>query len=502
MNHITPEQAGISSDAILQFIQLLEEKQLSTHNLIFMKGNNVFFEKYWASFHKDFLHRMYSVSKSFVSIAVVFAEQDGFLSLDDKISKYFPEETKNLTDENMLNQTIRHMLMMSTAKPAEYWFDARTDDRVRFYFENKAENSRPSGTVYEYDSPGSFVLCALTERLTGKPFIEYLREKHFDKIGVSNGIHCLKCPGGHSWGDSAVLCTAEDLLKVARFTMNKGSWNGEQILNEKYISAAVSKQIDNNVWGVNDHDSQGYGYLFRRTYENSYFFNGMGCQYAVCVPDKDLIMVYNGDNQGKIMAKKIIFDGFFSMIADKISDTPLPEYKTAQKNLESAVSDLKLMEAKCACSSDYSEKINGVEYEMGKNPMGITKMRVVLGTDSGRSEYTNAHGNKILNFGIGKNVFSKFPQSGYSKDIGSVPSKGHLYDCAASAAWIEPHKLFIKVQIIDEYFGNLNITLGFAENGTKLGVYMAKCAEDFLQEYEGFAGGIANHPQGIDIRNP
>ena len=345
MNHITPEQAGISSDAILQFIQLLEEKQLSTHNLIFMKGNNVFFEKYWAPFHKDFLHRMYSVSKSFVSIAVGFAEQDGLLSLDDKISKYFPEETKNLTDENMLNQTIRHMLMMSTAKPAEYWFDARTDDRVRFYFENKAENSRPSGTVYEYDS-------------------------------------------------------------------------------------------------------QGYGYLFWRTYENSYFFNGMGCQYAVCVPDKDLIMVYNGDNQGKIMAKKIIFDGFFSMIADRISDTPLPEDAEAQKNLESAVSDLKLMEAKGACSSDYSEKINGVEYVMGKNPMGLTKMRVVLGTDSGRLEYTNTQGDKTLNF------------------------------------------------------GNLNITLGFAENGTKLGVYMAKCAEDFLQEYEGFAGGIANHPQGIDIRNP
>lgn len=185
MNRITPEEAGISSNAILQFIQLLEEKQLSTHNLIFMKGNNVFFEKYWAPFHKDFLHRMYSVSKSFVSIAVGFAEQDGLLSLDDKISKYFPEETKNLTDENMLNQTIRHMLMMSTAKPAEYWFDARTDDRVRLYFENKAENSRPSGTVYEYDSPGSFALCALTERLTGKPFIEYLREKLFDKIGVS-----------------------------------------------------------------------------------------------------------------------------------------------------------------------------------------------------------------------------------------------------------------------------------------------------------------------------
>ncbi len=490
MNYITPEQAGVSSESIRQFVELLEEKQLSTHDLIFMKGNSIFFEKYWKPFHKDFLHRMYSVSKSFVSLAIGFAEQDGLLKLDDKISKYFAEEMKNQPDENMRSQTIRHMLMMSTAKPAEYWFDARTDDRVRLYFENKAENSRPSGTVYEYDSPGSFVLCALVERLTGKNFIEYLREKLFDKIGVSKEIHCLKCPGGHSWGDSAVLCTAQDLLKVARFTMNMGEWNGEQLLNREYVSAAVSKQIDNNVWGVCDHDSLGYGYLFWRTYENSYYFNGMGCQYAVCVPDKDLIMVYNGDNQGKLTSKKTIFDGFFSMIVDSMSPSPLPENKAAEKQLEDFCSELKLMDAKGEYESDFSAKINGVTYAMGKNPMGITKMRVVQGGGCGRLEYSNAQGDKTLHFGIGKNVFSKFPQSGYSKEVGSVSAEGHLYDCAASAAWIEPRKLFIKVQIIDEYFGNLNMTLGFTEDGGKIGVYMAKCAEDFLQEYEGFAGGV------------
>lgn len=491
MNQTTPEAAGISSAAILQFINLLEEKQLSTHDLIFMKGDSIFFEAYWAPFHKDFLHRMYSVSKSFVSLAVGFAEQDGLLCLDDPICRYFPEEIKHQSDENMRNQTIRHMLMMSTAKPAEYWFDARTDDRVRLYFENKAENSRPSGTVYEYDSPGSFVLCALVERLTGKSFLAYLRERLFDKIGVSADIRCLKCPGGHSWGDSAVLCTPRDLLKVARFTMNLGSWNGEQLLNKAYMTAAVSKQIDNNVWGVNDHDSQGYGYLFWRTYENSYFFNGMGCQYAVCVPGKDLIMIYNGDNQGKIMAKKTIFDAFFSMIVNPMSDKPLPEDKAAEKRLAKTASGLMLMDAKGAMQSDYAAKINGISYIMGKNPMGITKMQLVFDGDCGRLAYTNAQGDKTLHFGIGKNVFSKFPQTGYAKDVGSVFAEEHQYDCAASAAWIEPHKLFIKVQIIDEYFGNLNITLGFAEGGRKIGVYMAKCAEDFLQEYEGFAGGVS-----------
>ena len=487
MNYITPEQAGISSKAIQSYVELLEEKQLSTHNLILMKGDHIFFEKYWAPFHKDFLHRMYSVTKSFVSLAVGFAEQDGLLNLDDKIEAYFPAEIKDQTDEAMRNQTIRHMLMMSTAKQPADWFNARTDDRVRFYFENTTINSRPSGTIYEYDSPGSFVLCALVERLTGKPFMEYLREKLFNEIGVSKEAHCLKCPGGHSWGDSAALCTATDLLKIARFTMNKGKWNGKQLLNEEYVVAATSKQIDNNVLGVNEYNSQGYGYLIWRTFQNSFFFNGMGCQFAICVPDKDLIMVYNGDNQGKAMAQKNIIDNFFSMIVDEMADHPLAEDTKSYKELEEATSDLKLMIAKGDTESDFAEKINGVTYTMNENPMGITKMRIVLDGNDGRLEYTNSQGDKILYFGIGKNVFAKFPQEGYAKEVGSVFTKGHYYDCMASASWIEPHKLFIKVQIIDDYFGTLNINLSFTENG--IGVFMNKCAEDFLQEYEGFAGG-------------
>lgn len=488
MNYITPEQAGISSKTIQRYVEYLEERQLSTHDLILMKGDSIFFEKYWAPFHENFYHRMYSVTKSFVSLAVGFAEQDGLLKLDDKISKYFAEELKNQPDQNMHNQTIRHMLMMSTAKRPENWFAARTDDRVRLYFEKNDKESRPSGTIYEYDSPGSFVLCALVERLTGKPFMEYLREKMFDKIGVSKEAHCLKCPGGHSWGDSAALCTARDLLKIAKFTMNKGKWNGEQVLNEAYVTAATSKQIDNNVLGVNELDSQGYGYLIWRTYQNSFFFNGMGCQFAICVPDKDLIMVYNGDNQGKAMAKKNIIDTFFSMIVDEIADEPLVDDSKAQKELEEATADLKLMIAKGEAQSEFENKINGVTYRMDENPMGITKIRVVLEGEDGRLEYTNAQGDKVLYFGMGKNVFAKFPQEGYSKEVGSVFTKGHYYDCAASAAWIEPHKLFIKVQIIDEYFGTLNINLGFKENA--IGVFMNKCAEDFLDEYQGLAGGI------------
>ena len=487
MEYSTPEGVGVSSENIQKFIEILERDQLATHNVILARGKHIFFEKYWEPFHRDFLHRMYSVSKSFVGIAIGFLEQDGLIRLDDKISKYFPDKTAGQPDENMNNQTIRHMLMMSTAKSPQDWFWARTDDRVGFFFENDTEFSRPSGILWEYDSSGSFVLGALVERLTGKMLMDYLREKLFCKIGVSKEAYCLKCPGGHSWSDSAVICRPMDLLLVARFVLNGGKWNGEQILNEEFVRKATTKQIDNNYQGICDFNTQGYGYQFWMTYQGSFFFNGMGGQYAICVPDKDIIFIYNADNQGKEAARKDIFDNFFDLIVNQAKDESLPENITAYASLCDYAKKLKLLTARGEKHSGIEARINGVTYAMNKNPMGISKFRLIFEGDKGCFAYTNEQGDKELWFGLGYNEFGIFPQEGYSADIGSIPAPGNYYKCAVSAAWIEPQKLRIAVQIVDQYFGNLSVTLGFKDDIAN--IRMVKNAEDFLNEYQGYGQG-------------
>ncbi len=489
MDYTAPEKKGISSKKIQEYIEVLEKNRLSTHDLIVARGDSIVFEAYWEPFHSDFLHRMYSVSKSFVSIAVGFLEQDKKLSLDDPISKYFEEELKKQQDANMRNQTIRHMLMMCTAKLERNWFTARTSDRVRFYLENDTKQSRPSGTVFQYDSTGSFILCALVERISGMPFMEYLRVKLFDKIGVSKEAYCLKCPGGHSWGDSGVLCKPSDLLKIARFVMNKGRWNGEQILNERYISEATAKQVDNNFWDEDEFDTKGYGYQIWRAGENAWLFNGMGCQFALGIPDQDLIMVYNGDNQGKETAKKIIIDSFFDLIVNTAEDEAIEGGEEAYAHLRSYCEGLTLQAASGSRQSDWMSRVDNVAYRMDDNPMGITRLQLSFHGEEGCLKYTNGQGDKELHFGMSRNVYGMFPQEGYSDGVGSVCAPGNFYRCAASGAWVEPHKLYIKVQVIDRYFGILNMFFSFRDN--LVGVYMNKSAEDFLNEYVGYAGGIA-----------
>lgn len=485
MIYAKPEEKGISSKNIKTYIERLEKEGLSTHDVIISVGDSIVYEKYWEPFHKDFQHRMYSVSKSIVAIAVGFLEQDGLIDLDDCIEKYFADELKNQTDENMKKQTIRNMLMMATAKLERYWFAYDIDDRVRFYFENDTEMSRPAGTVFQYDSTGSFILGALVERLTGKKMMDYLRENLFDKIGVSEAAYCLECPGGHSWGDSAVLCTPRDLWLIARFVMNYGTWNGERILNEKYLRDATSRLIDNDMCGVNDHCSSGYGYYIWRYRDNAFHFNGMGCQFALCFPEKDLMLIYNGDNQGKDAAKSTILDNFYYLIEETMSSEPLEEDEKALAELTEYSKGLKLAVSRGKAESAYMPEVNDKWFDMRKNPMNIEKFKLHFRDNQGVFTYYKNGECKEIPFGMCENVNGVFPEEGYSDMVGTKYAAGNFYKCLTSASWVEEKKLHIKVHIVDKYLAQLNIIIGFKDN--QAGVYMNKTAENFLKDYEGYA---------------
>ena len=132
--YATPEECGVSPKSIKKYVSLLEKYGLSTHDVIMAKGDKIFFEQYWAPFNADFPHRMYSVTKSFVAIAIGFLVQDKKLSLDDKIVDHFKNDVPENVFPNVKAQTVRDMLMMSTGFPGYrgYWFgDKRADaDRV------------------------------------------------------------------------------------------------------------------------------------------------------------------------------------------------------------------------------------------------------------------------------------------------------------------------------------------------------------------------------------
>lgn len=485
---VTPESVGVDSTGVIKFLESLEERKLNMHSIIGLRHGKIFFEGYYSPMSKDRKHRMYSISKSFVSAAIGLLYDEGRISLDDKIVKYFPDHLPENPDPNLMNVTIRDMLMMSTCYDGGS-YDRDTPNWTHSFF--NSPSSHPSGTIFNYDTSGTNVLNVLVERLTGKPFLEYMKDKMLRELGFSEDAWCVKMPEGNSWGGSGVICTTRDLARFALAFLNRGNIGGKQYLSGEYIDMATSKQIDNNRTGYIDDciTGYGYGYFIWRTWRNAYTMWGMGGQYALCIPEKDMLFVINADNQGT-NDSATLFPSLWDNIITPAKDSAITENATAYAALNNKLSTLSLPVPMGEAVSPYAEKINGVTYTFSDNNlMGITKLRFELEGDHGALYYTNRRGDKKITFGLGKFVNSTFPETSYYGDTMLTPADRE-YLCTTAAVWSDPSILLVRCNIIDDYFGNLTMSFGFKKD-KKVSVYMVRNAEWFLDDYGGIAEGTA-----------
>ena len=486
LKHITPEQAGISSRHVEAFLKKLDACGLATHAVLLLRGNDIFCEAYWAPFHKDFCHRQYSQTKSFVGVAVGLLVEDGLVELDAPICRYFPEYDTPDLKPNLRKQTVRHMLTMQTCGGPPDWFKAADPDRTHLYMTENSANLAP-GLRWAYDSAGSQVLSSLVERVSGKSLFDFLNERIFRHLDAFQTASVLQCPNGDSWGDSALLCTPRDMAAFARFVMNYGTWEGKRLMNEDYLREATSPLASNDRMGFDSFETQGYGYQIWCLGKKGFFFNGMGSQLTFCYPEEDLIFVINSDNQGNASAKALIYESFRSCILENLSD-PLPEDSAAYASLQSHCATLQLAVLAGHDQARFEREYPALQDKVWlcrASKTGITRFSVHFNGDgTGQLRYTNAQGDKVLPFGLGHNVFCKFPEEGYSFDRGGLrDTTGQLYDCAVSAAWRGENRLELRVQIIDRYFGTAIFSVGF--HGEDAVLRMLKTAEDFLDTYNG-----------------
>lgn len=182
---------------------------------------------------------------------------------------------------------------------------------------------KPAGTLFNYNTSGSFILGVLVEKLTGKSFLEYLRPE-FDEIGISRNIWCVKSPDGFSWGGSGVVCTLRDFAKFAELILHRGEYRGKQLIPRSYMEAATSMRISNQYENAfSPTRNCGYGYQIWMT-EHGFCLSGMGLQMAYCFPDKDMLFVCNGDTQCENdTSNTLIYDLVRFLLYDNTGDEKL-----------------------------------------------------------------------------------------------------------------------------------------------------------------------------------
>ena len=276
------------------------------HSLMVLKDGKVIYENWSTGHSAEELHILWSATKTFTATAVGFAQQDGLLNVNDKIAQYFtadelPEEDNPWMEE----MTIKHLLTMSSGLKSDKFNEIiRRGDKD---FNPVRETLRSGfnfepGTRFSYNSMDTYLCSVIVSRVTGKKLADYLNEKLFTPLGIVN-YHFDECQLGYSTGGWGLFLNTESLAKMGQFMLQKGEWNGKQLLYPEWFDEAMNEQIfqkkgedltpeEEADLRKNDDWFTGYCYqMWKCKMGDSVRLDGAWGQYVVIMRDKNAVGV-------------------------------------------------------------------------------------------------------------------------------------------------------------------------------------------------------------------
>ena len=238
----SPESLGIRSAAVLDMLRRIFRRGADLHSLLVVRHGALAFEYYAPGYGPDTLHQMYSVSKTYCSMAVGAAQDRGLLSVEDPVLRYFPEADPGPEDGPLRRMKIRHLLTMSTGHGTDpYMTDSGwRPDRAAAFFD--APVLCEPGSVFRYETGASFLLSAIVTRVSGMSALEAARAWFLDAIGASGCRWEASCEG-YSLGGTGMEIRAEDMARFGQLLLHGGCWNGTQLISRSYVREASSWQI-------------------------------------------------------------------------------------------------------------------------------------------------------------------------------------------------------------------------------------------------------------------
>lgn len=295
-----PAASGISSQAIAALLDQLEAQSVECHSIMVVRHGHVVAEGWWAPYSAERPHLLYSLTKSFTSIAVGLVIADGLLSLDDRVVDVLPDHVPADISEQGRRITVHHLLSMtaghSTDSLGEAW-QLEPDDLVKGFL--RVPFTEPEGTRHTYDNATTFVLARMVERVTGRDLPELLDERLFQPMGIDHAVWD-RVASGAAFGFHGLHLTTEAVAAFGQLLLNGGVWGDRQLIPRDWVELATSRHIDTRPiqdgspddpdWVSNPDFECGYGYQFWMS-RHGYHGNGAFGQHCLVVPSHDLVIV-------------------------------------------------------------------------------------------------------------------------------------------------------------------------------------------------------------------
>jgi CubicO group peptidase (beta-lactamase class C family) len=440
----TPEAEGIASSAVLEFVRAADARLDSLHSLMIVRHGRVVAEGWWQPYAARHPHMMFSVSKSFTSLAVGLAIDEGLLALDSRVVDLLPEDLPIDVGAHLAALTVRHLLTMTTGHAAdtvELADASHGDNWARAILAQPLEFA--PGTHYIYNSGATHLLSAIVQRLTGQRLLDYLGPRLFEPLGITDATW-ESSPQGIDAGGWGLSITTEQLATFGQLLLQRGQWNGRQLVPAEWIDEATSRQVDTS---TADHDldgRQGYGYQFWRNRLAGYRADGAFGQFCIVLPEQDAVVVLTSALTEAQQALDLVWEH----LLPAFGDSALPR---AETQVHGVLAALSLRTVVGEASTPTAHRVAGIRFEFDHSTVSaLTVQPGLLTIDEGGAI-------TVLSFGHGE----------WIQSVDSlVSTNGRVW---ASGAWVSPDTLVVRAYDVVTPFSR-TVSLTFAGDTVTLDV--------------------------------
>ena len=393
----TPEAEGVNPVLISNLCHVLDSNpEVELHHLMILRHGKVISEMHAAPYRATDKHLLNSASKTVTGMAVGLAVEDKLLSIDDKVSKHLRDKMPAELSPALDSLTVRHLLMMAAGRQEDVSIFMGEDDWLTQWFKG---DFAAVGKEFHYDSMVTHALAMIICRLTGKSLMEYVQERIFTPLHITDADREL-APDGVEIAGWGLRLQTESEAKLGQLMLQGGEWNGKQLISKHWIQEMTKRQIRTTPqpelsfaekikkwlrkvkdyivsWFTGYNNSayfSGYGYQTKsilKPYAEAFFAAGYGGQLIYVVPKCDLVVVVNGraSDYGNEL------NAFYDHLVVPLLSGEIP---AALPACDAITIGLPQGEA----THPLERRLLGHRIVLGENPMGIETMEVTrLGND-------------------------------------------------------------------------------------------------------------------------
>lgn len=316
---ITPESLGFDSSKLVPLFKTIQDQRINMHSLSFSRGGKTAVTAHFYPYDPAVKHDIRSIAKSVMSILVGIALDEGLItSVNQPVLDFFPTRTITNRDGRKQDITIEHLLTMTSGlaqTDGDTGLMAQSPDWVQYTLEGPM--AAAPGAVFNYSTGNYHLLSAIVQQVAGMSALDYARQKLFGPLGISD-VQWASDPQGITTGGMGLRLTVDDLVKLGQLYLQKGIWNGQQIVSPAWVEISTTPYTDH----------YGYGWWIEAKY---FFAAGYGGRLVFVVPEYDLVAVIVGGfpTSGNIAAQ--LLEQFIIPAVQSLN--PLPENPAAVEQL-------------------------------------------------------------------------------------------------------------------------------------------------------------------------